>query len=321
MKSNGALRLARILLVAGLALFAACSSAPKASGAIYEKRDAAGELSKKGDASFNQGKYAEALGYYKQALEKDISVDYEVGIIATRGAIGKTYAASGMYAEAAEQYGQASDLARRINRPDLAAGIESYQAESMIKQGDVDGAESVLAAARAKVGKNRAALALILHNLGLCARARENYREAADCFAQAAAINLDLKKRIEYASNCYMLASAWLKLDKADVAREWALKALRADKDSEHSQGIALDYYALGKIELHDKKSEEAWFDFKTALNVCLVANDAELSRRVLDELVSLATERGDAESLKRYTDMREQIKSLLSKPAGPASE
>jgi tetratricopeptide (TPR) repeat protein len=292
----------------------ACSTAPKAGTVVFERRNQAVALAKKGDGLYSQGRYSEALDLFRQAMELDIAVDYDEGTVMTRVSMGKCYAAADMVTQAADEYAQAERLAARLGRADLMASVSSYQAELMIKRGDYAAAQEQLLAALKKAGQNPAAQALILHNLGLCARAEENHQKAADYFSQAAAINLGRKERAEYASNCYMLASSFLRLGKVSEARAWASKALEADRATERSQGIAQDYYALGKVEQSAKNGDEAIFYYEKSLNVCLVTNQADLAAKVLGELVSLSAERGDEAARAHYADLLSQLQGLKAK-------
>jgi tetratricopeptide (TPR) repeat protein len=310
MKAKRALAGSLIGILISITLFA-CSTSPKSGTAVYERRNQAVGIAKKAEGLYAHGRYSEALDLFKQALQLDIAVDYDEGIIGTRVSMGKCYAAANMDAQAADEYEQAERLAARLGRAELLASVSSYQAELKIKKGDYAAAQEQLLAALKKAGQNRAAQALILHNLGLCARAAESHEEAANYFSQAAAINLDLKERAEYASNCYMLSASLVKLGKAAVAREWALKALGADREAERSQGIAQDYYALGKIEGAAQNADEALFYYEKSLNVCLVANEADLAAKVLAELVSLCAERGDEASKARYEGLLLELKGL----------
>jgi tetratricopeptide (TPR) repeat protein len=301
------------LLAAALAFSASCSSAPKGSGPVYAKRNQAAQYEKQGDSVFASGNYPDAMSFYRQALELNISIDDDSGVIVSRNAIGKTYAASGMEKDARGEFETALATARRLSLPVLEAQSLSFLAELDLAAGRTDAAMAGLEKARALATGDEASIAVIEHDFGIAYKQKGEYAQALERLERAAAVNLKLKRRAEYASNCYLIASVRLKMGDPAKARQAAMAALETDKEIENSLSIATDYFALGKISLAEGKDEDAYFYLQKALSVELIVNMASESLKSLDELIPLAIKLGKDDEAKDYKAMREKIAALKS--------
>jgi tetratricopeptide (TPR) repeat protein len=300
-----------IVLLAALALASACSTAPKDSGTVYEKRDQAVKYGAQADRQFALGNYSDALSFYRKALETNVSIDNDAGIIVSRNAIGRTYAAAGLAGDAKAEFEKALGLAERAGLDALRAQALCGLAELELSGNGTDAALALLDRARALAGKDEGAMAVVLHDYGIARKQQGDYPEAASFLEKALAINQRLKRLSESASNCYMLSSVSLKRGDAAKARVYALKALEIDKQTENSLSIATDYFALGKISLAEGKDEEAYACFEKAFSVELVQNMARESLKSLDELVPLAEKLGKAEDAAEYRSLRESIAAV----------
>jgi tetratricopeptide (TPR) repeat protein len=302
-------------LAAALAAFAGagCSTSPKGKTAIYAERNRAASIAKQGDSRFMAGNYADAVSFYRQALEIDIAIDYDEGVVVSRNAIGRTYSASGKTADAVAEYSKALELARRIGNDALVAQSLVLLAEADIDSGKAEEAlvrlEKALALAPPGAGR-----ALALHARGRARRAGGDAEAAIKDVADAAAINEGLGLLGEYASDCYLLSSIYSRAGNADKALEYSLEALAADKEVENSPGIASDYYALGKIALKAGKDDDAWFYLGKSLDIALVRNMAAEALRALDELVPLAGRMKKSAEAADYADMTGRIRVTTGK-------
>jgi tetratricopeptide (TPR) repeat protein len=313
---EGAPRKALAMALAALAAlsWAGCSSSPKAKTAIYAERNRAASLAKQGDSRFMAGKYADAVSFYRQALEIDIAIDYDEGVVVSRNAIGRTYAASGKTADAVEEYGKALGLAERLGDGGLIAQSLVLLAEADIDSGKAAEALAGLERALALAAPASATRALALHARGRAKRAGGDADAAVKDVTEAAAINKGLGLLGEYASDCYLLSSIFSRSGDAGKALEYALAALAADKEAENSPGIASDYYALGKIALKAGKDDDAWFYLRKSLDIALVRDMAAEALRALEELVPLAGKMKKSAEAADYADMAGRIRATTGK-------
>ncbi len=303
-----------IAMTAAGAAMASCSTAPKEGGPVYAERNRAASIAKQGDARFRAGDWPDALSFYQEALEIGISIDYDEGVVLSRNAIGKTYAAAGDMASASREYAEAIELAERIKNGDLIAQCLVLIAEADIDSGDADAALARLERALSLAAPGSPTRALALHARGRARRLKGDAAGALSDASDAASINKSKGLLGEYASNCYLLSSLHSREGRLDEARKWALEALAADKEIENSVGIASDYYALGKVALKAGEDEEALFYFKKSLDVALVKDLVPEALRAIDELVPLARKLGREKDAKDWEFMSEKIKKLASK-------
>ena len=314
-RRSASLRLAAATAIAAIASIglsvAACSSAPKGAKPVYAKRDQAAQYEKQGDSVFAAGNYPDAMSFYRQALETNISIDNDEGVIVSRNAIGKTYAAAGDEKDAREEFETALAAARRLSLRVLEAQSLAFLAELDLAAGRSDAAMAGLLSARAQAGGDEATGAVIDHDLGIAYKQKGDFPKALELLERAAAVNLRLQRKAEYASNQYLIASVRLKTGDPARARQAAMAALETDKEIENSLSIATDYYALGRISLAESKDEDAYACFQKALQVELILNMADESIKSLDELIPLAKKIGKADDAKDYQAMRDKIVSL----------
>ncbi len=298
-----------------------CSTAPKNNGPIYQKRNQAADYGKQADSLFAAGNYPDALSFYRRALENNISIDHDEGVIVSRNAIGRTYAASGLAAEAKEEYDKALALAKRLKRPALQAQSITGKAELLLSAGKTKEALALLAEAQPLASGDEASMAIIHHNYGIAYKQEGNYPEAITRLNLAMILNIKLKRLTETASNYYLLSSVHLKAGNLREARLYAQRALQADKKIENSMSIASDYYALGKISLAEGKDEEAYFSFEKAFSIALVQNMAHESLRNIEELIILDEKLGKTAVAVEHKALRDQIRAILNVPAAKAPD
>ena len=70
-----------ILVLLAFTLIVSCSSAPKQTEEITDKKHRAAEYTKFGNSYYNEGRYNQALQFFTLALNDNISVDNEEGIV------------------------------------------------------------------------------------------------------------------------------------------------------------------------------------------------------------------------------------------------
>ena len=109
------------LIVFSCCLMLSCSSAPEQPKESTEKKERAAEYTKSGNSFFNQGQYTQALQLFNLALNDNISVDNEAGIVQSYNSIGKVYLAAGYLDEAEQHFRNAALQAEILRDPLLLA--------------------------------------------------------------------------------------------------------------------------------------------------------------------------------------------------------
>lgn len=308
---------APIILAAGLCLLPSCSTAPK-QREILEQRNQGAKFVDQGNTLFAKGNYSDALSFYRKALETFIATDDDRAVAMTRNAIGRSYAATKLDAEAAEEFGKARDLARRYAFRDVESQALCFSAELEMARGSGERAEAILAEAGPLAAGDDLSLAIYKHDLGVAHKRAARYKEAELCFTEAAALNKKLRRVSEQASAYYMLSSVSLKLGDPVKARDTILKAIEADRSVENSLGLAGDYFALGSISQAEGKNEDALFFYKKSLDIALVVNLVPESLNALGRLIELSRSAGQEDAAKRYEDMRTDIKAISGVDQSP---
>ena len=129
------LRLLTILAAAGL-LCSACSSAPPKPDAATDVKNSAAEATEFGNQNYRQGRYDLALSFFLQALELNISVDNEPGVIQSYASIGRVYVALDRIDLAEETLLKALPRARAQGNPELLFVAANNLGELYLRKGD-----------------------------------------------------------------------------------------------------------------------------------------------------------------------------------------
>jgi tetratricopeptide (TPR) repeat protein len=299
-----------MLILLAFTLLLSCSSAPKQTEEITEKKIRAAENTKFGNSYYNQGQYNKALQFFTLALNDNISVDNEEGIVRSYNSIGKVYMAVGYDDQAADNFSRAVALAEKLGDPVLIAQSRTSLAELYLLRGDLEEAEFLLEEAVLGIGEEDPGqdLAIIYHNIGSLYKKRGMLEEAYDYFQRALEINLNLKQYMEIASNYYMMASIHSKRGDYVLAREMIDQALNYDKRVEHSLGIGKDLFAKGMIEEKAGNYQQAYESFEKSFQVYRAMYLDRDAADVLPYLVSLAERLGKDEEALGYRQLQEQL-------------
>lgn len=279
-------------LLSCLATLAGCSSAPAPSDSVSTVRNQAVENTAFGNNYFKQGRYDLALRYYSQALEYNVSIDNQEGVVLSYNDVGNVYMA-------VEQY----DLAEATFRKalGLAEGLDArYSFTTSLNLGKLyllggdprramEAFDMALAAPEKSV--ERRDLAVLHHHIAIAWRDMGEYGKAQERLERALEINTALKAYEQQADDWYMMASVAAKQGDYQGAMEKAETALQIDKKRENTFGIAKDLAALGTISRKRGDAAAAFGFFQRSYLVyATLGNKAEM-RRVLGELVPLAVE------------------------------
>jgi tetratricopeptide (TPR) repeat protein len=238
-----------VLPFAAALLLAACSSAPKKSDTATDVKNRAAQAALSGNTYYRQGRYELALQFFTQALNENLSVDNEAGVVQSYNSIGRVYLAVGMNDEAESAFVKASAIAVRLGGEPLFVTSNNL-GELYLRRGDARGAveifERVLAGSLKDVQPDQ--VGLLYHNLGSAYKATGELDEALAWLRKALAINLAEKLYEEAAADYYMIASVQSKQGDYAAAAKNAELALENDKRMENALGVTKDLLALGLI-------------------------------------------------------------------------
>ncbi len=310
---------AAALGAACLAFCAACSTAPRNAGVIYETKNKAVDFAKLGDGFMATGQYDQAMSYYGQALQASRSVDDLEGIASIQSSMGKAYATAGMAADARAAYESSLERARMAASAPAEAVALTGLGELDYAEGKRDAALARFDAALARLAsegkppkdKDKAAhkaYAIALHDRAVARVAMGRAAEARADLDAAAAINEKAKRWVELAANRYVLASMLASEAKLEEALAMALSALEADKTAENGRGITGDLAAAGALAQRLGRDDEAFGYWKRSFEAALAIDDARAARAALSVLPALASKLKKPGEEARYAALLAQL-------------
>ena len=291
------------LLLLLLLTLSSCSSAPKRKEPVKEISKAASEYAVFGNKFYRQGRYKEAEEMYLYSLEHYKRIDKRAGIIQSYNSLGKTYLATGRIDLASRLFDSAirmvSDIEEEGSLPSEEVQLlkaESYNniGENYLSRGEEEEALEYFSSgieALADLDEPKE-LAILLHNRGSVYKSQGKYRRARSDLQQALEMNSREKRYREMASNHYMLCATASQENDFTAARSHGLEALKLDKKTENSVGIAQDLIALGRIASKQGKNEPAGSYYIRAYRIfdsLKLENEAEKCIEYLEEVGELA--------------------------------
>ncbi len=250
---------------------------------IAKLKEIANYLNKKGEIekvgyTYNElgyildllGEPAQALKYYKRALQKAEELKEEDKIATCHNNIGMIYANRGDLNKAdeyfkkalkiGEELGDKSDIATASNnigmiyhnRSDLDKALEYYQ--KALKSFDVLGDKSNIATAS--------------NNIGSIYKARGDLDEALEYFKKALKIDEEMGDKVGIALRSNNIGMIYKARGDLDSALDHYQKALKIDKELDDKAGIATRINNIGSI-YHDRGDLDKAFDhYQKALKI-----------------------------------------------------
>ena len=294
------------------AFLLSCSSKPADDPDRFTKRNQAAEYVTYGNTYYDSAMYEQALGFFRMALELNISIDNEKGMTENFISLGKTLIVLGKRNEGRDRIIQAVELSRRIGDNELIVLSLTNLGESFLADGDIKNSRPLINEAlelSATISGTTETMAVLYHNAGVLAKYDGDLENAMDYFNRASQINSRLEKLNQLAANYYMISSVYSKQERYDKAVEYAHLALENDKKTEHSYGIAKDIHALAIIYGKSGLPAESYEYYKKAY---LIYNTLKLKTelmKVLEELMRLAPEYGSAKETQQFAEDYELLK------------
>jgi tetratricopeptide (TPR) repeat protein len=290
------------VLLSALILLAACSSAPKKSEAATDVKNRAAEAALAGNTYYRQGRYELALQFFTQALNENLSVDNEAGVVQSYNSIGRVYLAVGMNSDAEAAFVKANAVAVRLGGEPLFVTSNNL-GELALRRGDARGAlvvfERMLEGSLKDVPRDQ--LALLYHNLGSAYKATGDYAQALERLRTALQINLGEKLYEEAAADYYMIASVLSKQGDYASAAKNAELALENDKRMENALGVVKDLAALGLIAARAGEHATAYGYFERSYLAATALGSTADIRSSLEGLIASGEALGKTSEVAGY--------------------
>ena len=299
---------AKVVLVLAAMAVVGCSSAPKSADEVFDERNRAAEYARFGNDYYRSGDYERAMRFFTLALASNGAVDNRGGIAETYNSLGKTLLAQGRNQEAVRHFDQALRIGDELADEVIRGKSFNNLGEAAFSRGEFQAAAELFSRSLDIDALQEPDRAVVLHNLGACARRLGDVDRAEDLIRQALEINDKGRYWAESASNRYVLASLYSERGLYERALVEARSALENDRKVENGAGIAKDYIALGKISLRTGDNQGALGYFERgvfvyqSLKVARPALDVHASLTLAAELAIEAAEAvGDREAEVRY--------------------
>ncbi len=299
-----------ILILSAFLLMFSCSSAPKETDVVNSRKNKAAELTDFGNNYYAEGKYDQALVFFKLALDENIASDNEPGIAMSCNSAGKSSLNLDDTESAEKYFLQALSISEKLNDTKLRTVSSNNLGELYIRTGEYKKASEMLEKAFASAGTDSLEAAVILHNMGIAYKKDGDYTKALSRFSHSAKINQAEKKHAELAANYYMSASVYSKNKNYDNAESFLLKALEEDKIVENSFGIGKDFKALGIVNEKKGNLETAYgYYLKSYMVFDVLKNKPEIKEllgKLSETAATLGREKDSAyfsSALENYRD------------------
>ncbi len=282
------------VLIATMAVFAACSSLPKQKTGVYTIQNEAAGYAQTGNSYFAQANYTMAERFFRMALDADFSINNEPGIIASYDSLAKVYLAVGDLPAARAALAGAVSYANQVGTTVLLAHTQLVSSEIDLTTGNYSEAVTTLKSAISVLeAAHDELLANAYHDLGSAYKGLGEYPAAMKYLEEALALHTAANQVALSASDQYMIASVDSKQGNLAEAFVHAHDALRLDKQMENTPGIGSDLRALGIISERQGKTSPAYDYYYSALQVFRTTSDSAYVMDLLKRLEVLSTTMG----------------------------
>lgn len=289
----------KIAWILTAALLFGCSSAPKDDGTMNDIKNRAAEYAEFGNRYYHAADYTQALKFFTQALEMNLSVDNETGVVESHGSLGRVYMRTGDMEAAEEHFLKAHELASYLSG-NMKLKTCGNLGEYWLIRGDIETSLEYINRGLTYTSDSPESkeAAVLYHNAATVYKQKEDYQRAFDYVERALKINTAMASYSEMAANYYLLSSIASKQSRVDEALKNAHEALKYDKKIENQVGIAADLFALGRLYKMADRVEESFRYFEKAYHVYEAINLASGVRDTLEYLAEIAENLGkDRES------------------------
>ncbi|MCL2879818.1 MAG: hypothetical protein FWF29_06200 [Treponema sp.] len=249
-----------VILVCAIPLFAACSSAPKNPGDVFDMRKQAESQLDLGNKQSDRGNNDDALILLTEAQRLARACDDSSLIIRTSLSRGNVLLGLGKSADASAEFDTALAEAQRIGDRELSAvsRIHMYRYQLLMGLAPAQNLKDKTASERANIKTEPLYAAFAWTVSGLIEKEMGYFAGAEAALKQALAIH-EKGRYLEQAAYDWFLIASFRSQDKNyPLSREALTQSLTLDRRVENSYGLASDWRALGDIYAKEGNSAES---------------------------------------------------------------
>jgi len=291
-----------------LILLAACSSAPPPPEGVNDRKNQAADFLKSGLASYQAAQYAQALQFYQLALDLDTAVDHVAGMAAAWNSVATAQTALGRDSDAKSSLAQAEALAAASGNHKVILQVAVNLIQADLAAGNTDSAAKRLEAL--KPFPESAEGAALEHAQGTLLRALDQPVAALAAYDRALALNRRLSLKQDMATNHFMKAAVYDKLDRLPEALVELQAALDLDRVMENTLGIGVDWRSIGTVSLKMGKTREAFDAYVRATRLFQAAALPDQQRKTVLMLLPVTVSLGLTDETARYKNMLDKLNS-----------
>jgi len=298
----------RAAVVVLVLLLAACSSAPPPPEGVNDRKNQAADFLKSGLAAFRAAQYTQALQYYQLALDLDTAVDHVAGMAAAWNSVATAQTALGRLADAKASLAQARRLADDSGDRKVILQVAVNLIQADLAAGDTDRASRRLEGL--KPFPDSAEGAALEHAQGTLLRALGQPIAALAAYDRALALNKRLSLKQDMATNHFMKAAVYDKLERWPEALIELQAALDLDRVMENTLGIGIDWRSIGTVSLKMGKTDEAFDAYVRATRLFQAGGLTDQQKRTVQMLLPVTVSLGRADETARYKAMLDKLNS-----------
>ena len=254
----------------------------------------------KGITQYKKGCYKDALAYFFKAHEQFTATDYQRGVAMSYNNIGNVYRASGDNKSAVLFFKESFSIYENIGDAKGAVQVLSNKAATLIDDNMLEDATKTLNAAKDIAKKNEFLFGPLLNTNGILFIKKGEYT-SAEKVLQTALTTVDPENFSESATVNFTLGSLMFETQRYEQAIYFFRAALKADRLSGFSKGIADDLAAIGSTLLLQEKNDIAVNFLKRSLKIYALLGNQKKVYHIMQKLENVS-ERTEVDlSLTKY--------------------
>ncbi|UCD32370.1 MAG: tetratricopeptide repeat protein [Desulfobacterales bacterium] len=254
----------------------------------------------KGITQYKKGCYKNALTYFFKAHELFTATDHQRGVAMSYNNIGNVYRASGDNKSAVLFFQESFSIYEDMGDAKGAVQILSNKAATLIDDGMLEEAAKTLSAAENIAKTNQILFGPLLNTRGILLIKKKEYAKAEEVL-QTALTSVDSENFSESATVNFTLGNLMLETHRYEQAIFFFETALKADRLSGFSKGIADDLAAIGSTYLLQKKNDLAANVFKRSLKIYALLGNQKKVHQVMQQLENISESTGIDLGLTKY--------------------
>jgi tetratricopeptide (TPR) repeat protein len=267
---------------------AACSSAPKNSGDVYDMRKDAEVQLEQGNRHAERGSYDTALVFINEARRLAVITDNSGLLIRSGISLGSvrfTLGAQSGAQDAFEAWNKALDEAALAGNKELAAVCRVHIAwGKLLSPGGKDAAQAIRDEVNRELPQIKTGLytAFAWTVIGLAEKELGRYAAAEDAVKKALAVH-EKERSLELAANDWFMIASFRSLSGNSGGAIKALEsAIEYDRRTENSWGLANDWQALGDVQKKAGSRDAARAAYSRAANIFRALGNNEAAEKAL---------------------------------------